>query len=187
MKYELSSAYLTKRFTYFHWGYFHIRIRLDQRALDIYALNSLRQTIYCIVTVFVIYSFIHLEDKTFMNLKKKKIELYYRWCKKKNTGRVLMLISNSLSILFFQCVYVSSGKKFKYKKLCICTGAVPKVIAEDSPYVMWIRDTESVCQFQARMKGARRILNVGNGGIATEMVYEVTGELVVRVLCEVLD
>lgn len=37
------------------------------------------------------------------------------------------------------------------------------------------------------MKGARRILIVGNGGIATEMVYEVTGELVVRVLCEVLD
>lgn len=74
-----------------------------------------------------------------------------------------------------QCVYVSSGKKFKYKKLCICTGAIPKVIAEDSPYVMWIRDTESVCQFQARMKGARRILIVGNGGIATEMVYEVTG------------
>lgn len=41
-------------------------------ALDIYALNSLRQTIYCIVTVFVIYSFIHLEDKTFMILKKKR-------------------------------------------------------------------------------------------------------------------
>ncbi|ROT70737.1 Pyridine nucleotide-disulfide oxidoreductase domain-containing protein 1 [Penaeus vannamei] len=66
-------------------------------------------------------------------------------------------------------------QKIQIKKLCICTGAIPKVIAEDSPYVMWIRDTESVCQFQARMKGARRILIVGNGGIATEMVYEVTG------------
>lgn len=72
MKYELSSAYLTKRFTCFQWGYFHIRIRLDQRALDIYALNSLRQTIYCIAIVCFIYSFIHLEDKTFMILKKKR-------------------------------------------------------------------------------------------------------------------
>lgn len=72
MKYELSSAYLTKRFTCFQWGYFHIRIRLDKMALDIYALNSLRQTIYCIAIVCFIYSFIHLEDKTFMILKKKR-------------------------------------------------------------------------------------------------------------------
>lgn len=103
-----------------------------------------------------------------MILKKEEVKTNYRKC--------IDINQQLFRFLVFQCVYVSSGKKFKYKKLCICTGAVPKVIAEDSPYVVWIRDTESVCQFQARMKGARRILIVGNGGIATEMVYEVTGE-----------
>lgn len=106
-----------------------------------------------------------------MILKKEEVKTNYRKC--------IDINQQLFRFLVFQCVYVSSGKKFKYKKLCICTGAVPKVIAEDSPYVVWIRDTESVCQFQARMKGARRILIVGNGGIATEMVYEVTGEWVV--------
>ncbi|XP_068247237.1 pyridine nucleotide-disulfide oxidoreductase domain-containing protein 1 [Palaemon carinicauda] len=74
-------------------------------------------------------------------------------------------------------IHTTSGKKFKYEKLCICSGAHPKVIpvAGSSPYVLWIRDTESVGQFQARMADAKRIVIVGNGGIATEMVYEVTG------------
>ncbi|KAG7175640.1 Pyridine nucleotide-disulfide oxidoreductase domain-containing protein 1-like [Homarus americanus] len=60
------------------------------------------------------------------------------------------------------------------KQLCVCTGASPKLI-DNSPHVVWIRDTESACQFQSRIQKAKRILIVGNGGIATEMVFEVTG------------
>ena len=56
--------------------------------------------------------------------------------------------------------------------LALCHGARPKLIEPSSPYVMGIRDTESVREFQGRLAGARRVLIVGNGGIATEMVYE---------------
>ncbi|KAK7074209.1 Pyridine nucleotide-disulfide oxidoreductase domain-containing protein 1 [Halocaridina rubra] len=72
-------------------------------------------------------------------------------------------------------IITSSGKIFAYQKLCLCTGAKPDVIAETNPHVLWIRDTESVCQFQARIADAKRITIIGNGGIATEMVYEITG------------
>ncbi|XP_063886870.1 pyridine nucleotide-disulfide oxidoreductase domain-containing protein 1-like [Scylla paramamosain] len=74
-----------------------------------------------------------------------------------------------------QLVHTSAGRCFSYQKLCVCTGATPKVLAERGPHVVWLRDTESAQQFQTRIKDARRIMIVGNGGIATEMVYEVTG------------
>lgn len=73
-----------------------------------------------------------------------------------------------------QHVYTSAGRVFSYEKLCICSGASPKLV-ENSPHVVCIRDTESAQQFQSHIKDAKRILIVGNGGIATEMVYEVTG------------
>ncbi|KAK6170256.1 hypothetical protein SNE40_018691 [Patella caerulea] len=73
----------------------------------------------------------------------------------------------------------SDGTSVGYKKVCICTGGRPKVIVEDNPFVLGIRDTESVQEFQKRLKNARRIIVIGNGGIATELVYEVEG-------CEVI-
>lgn len=73
-------------------------------------------------------------------------------------------------------VSTSQGKCFKYEKLCICTGSSPKLIGEEgNPYVLGIRDTESVEEFQNRIKDARKIVVVGNGGIATELVHEVEG------------
>ena len=36
-----------------------------------------------------------------------------------------------------------------------------------------IRDTQTVISFQERLKNARQIVIVGNGGIATELVYEI--------------
>lgn len=71
------------------------------------------------------------------------------------------------------------GTLIHYRMLCICTGGTPKVIAAENPYVIGIRDTESVQEFQKRLRKARRIFVVGNGGIATELVYEVEG-------CEVI-
>jgi len=76
-------------------------------------------------------------------------------------------------------VDLSNGQKVSYDKLCICTGGKPKVIAENNHHVIGIRDTESVQMFQNKMKSARRIVIVGNGGIATELVYELEG-------CEVI-
>ena len=67
--------------------------------------------------------------------------------------------------------------RFSYEKLCLCHGARPKLIspiikADVSKYVLCIRDTQSVATFQEQLKTSKRICIVGNGGIATEMVYE---------------
>ena len=79
-------------------------------------------------------------------------------------------------------VVTASGRQFSYNYLCLCHGARPKVIAKDNPFVLGIRDTESVRQFQNKLSNARRIVIVGNGGIATEMVYELESVDVVWVV-----
>lgn len=71
-------------------------------------------------------------------------------------------------------VYTKLGTVIKYKKLCICSGAVPKLIPSMCPYIIGIRDTESVKDFQKKVQNASRIVVVGNGGIATEVVHELT-------------
>ncbi|XP_055300196.1 pyridine nucleotide-disulfide oxidoreductase domain-containing protein 1 [Sitodiplosis mosellana] len=64
----------------------------------------------------------------------------------------------------------------KYEFLCICTGARPKIVdqinATNQKYILGIRDTESVCDFEKRIQNSRKIVIVGNGGIASELVYE---------------
>ena len=74
-------------------------------------------------------------------------------------------------------VITESKMRFSYDKLCLCHGARPKLITpyfktDASKYVIGIRDTESVATFQEKLKTSKRICIVGNGGIATEMVYE---------------
>lgn len=68
-----------------------------------------------------------------------------------------------------------SGKIINFKMLCLCTGAKPKLIAENNDFVVGIRDTESVTQFSHKLRNSRRVMIVGNGGIATEIVYEMKG------------
>ncbi|KAG7259198.1 hypothetical protein CRUP_018985 [Coryphaenoides rupestris] len=65
------------------------------------------------------------------------------------------------------------GRTVGYEKLCICSGARPKLLSQDQPYVLGVRDTESVLEIQKRLSSAKRILVVGNGGIALELVFEV--------------
>lgn len=76
-------------------------------------------------------------------------------------------------------IYTESGKEYIYDKLCICTGGRPKMIVKDNPYVLGIRDTDSAKKFQSRLAKAKRVIIVGNGGIALELVYEIEG-------CEVI-
>src|SRR5699024_635193 len=75
-------------------------------------------------------------------------------------------------------VKLEDGSVIKYSKLCICTGAKPKVIPTDdieaNKYVKCIRDTETAKDLQSILSASKRILIVGNGGIATELVYEVS-------------
>lgn len=72
-------------------------------------------------------------------------------------------------------VETESGKIITYEYLCLCTGARPKLIdqaSENQQYVLGIRDTESVVEFQKRIENSKQIVVVGNGGIASELIYE---------------
>ncbi|XP_069765947.1 pyridine nucleotide-disulfide oxidoreductase domain-containing protein 1 isoform X1 [Narcine bancroftii] len=76
-------------------------------------------------------------------------------------------------------IHTESGKEYIYEKLCICTGGRPKLIVHNNPYVLGIRDTDSAKKFQSHLARAKRVIIVGNGGIALELVYEIEG-------CEVI-
>ncbi|KAI5641939.1 pyridine nucleotide-disulfide oxidoreductase domain-containing protein [Phthorimaea operculella] len=65
------------------------------------------------------------------------------------------------------------GSVIQYQVLCICTGGVPRLISDSkkSKRILGIRDTESVQEFQKRLKDGRKMVIVGNGGIASEIVH----------------
>lgn len=69
------------------------------------------------------------------------------------------------------------GIEVKYKVICICTGGIPKLISDSnkSKRIIGIRDTESVQEFQKRLHNGRRMVIVGNGGIASEIVHATRG------------
>ena len=71
-------------------------------------------------------------------------------------------------------VVLADGRVLAYDKLCVCTGATPKLVADDNPSVVGIRDVESVVAFQRKLSSARRVCVVGNGGISLELVYEIS-------------
>lgn len=77
---------------------------------------------------------------------------------------------------------LSSGKIVHFQMLCLCTGAKPKLIAENNDLVVGIRDTESALQFSKRLKNAKKVAIVGNGGIATEIVHEIKGVEIIWVI-----
>uniref|UniRef100_A0A3P9LVV9 Pyridine nucleotide-disulfide oxidoreductase domain-containing protein 1 n=1 Tax=Oryzias latipes TaxID=8090 RepID=A0A3P9LVV9_ORYLA len=45
-------------------------------------------------------------------------------------------------------VETEDGGVFGYEKLCICSGGRPKLLIQDNPYVVGIRDTDSAQEFQ---------------------------------------
>ncbi|KAF7258699.1 hypothetical protein EG68_03509 [Paragonimus skrjabini miyazakii] len=61
----------------------------------------------------------------------------------------------------------------RYGRLCLTTGGVPRLITHNNPLVIGLRDTESLVDFQSRLRNTRRLMLVGNGGIATEIAHEV--------------
>lgn len=74
-----------------------------------------------------------------------------------------------------QTVVMEDGTRYRYEQLCVCAGARPRLIEKGNPYVLGIRDTDSARTFQQHLTRARRVLVVGNGGIALELVYEMEG------------
>jgi hypothetical protein len=76
----------------------------------------------------------------------------------------------SLINTWSQVVGTAGGGRFHYGKLCLCLGALPNTLFPHHERVIAIRDTQSVQQLVERVKSSRRILLLGNGGIATEFV-----------------
>ncbi|XP_026765216.2 pyridine nucleotide-disulfide oxidoreductase domain-containing protein 1 [Galleria mellonella] len=74
-------------------------------------------------------------------------------------------------------VTTDQGTIVQYNVICICTGGIPKLIsnANKCKRILGIRDTESVQEFQNKLKLGRRMLIVGNGGIASEIVHATRG------------
>uniref|UniRef100_A0A1B6J7I9 Pyridine nucleotide-disulfide oxidoreductase domain-containing protein 1 n=1 Tax=Homalodisca liturata TaxID=320908 RepID=A0A1B6J7I9_9HEMI len=79
-------------------------------------------------------------------------------------------------------VLLKTGSVLKYKKICICSGAYPKLIPSENQNIIGIRDTDSVKDFQNRVQNSSRIVVVGNGGIATEVIHELKGVELVWVI-----
>lgn len=89
---------------------------------------------------------------------------------------------NNVQILTDRLISINSSEKFiltennkqiKFNYLCLCTGARPKLIEMENPFIIGIRDTESVLDFQQKIKNGKKLVIIGNGGIASEIVFEV--------------
>ena len=63
---------------------------------------------------------------------------------------------------------LSETQVLPYDKLCICTGATPRRLL-NSPHVVVLRDTDSVEDLKKKLKTAKKVMVVGNGGIALEL------------------
>ena len=62
-------------------------------------------------------------------------------------------------------------EELPYDRLCVASGARPRQLAcAASHAVLQLRDTDDVRALAARLNTARRVLLVGNGGIALELV-----------------
>jgi NADH dehydrogenase FAD-containing subunit len=72
-------------------------------------------------------------------------------------------------------VGTAGGGRFHYGKLCLCLGAVPNTLFPRHERVIAIRDTQSIQQLVERVKSSRRILLLGNGGIAAGVVHAPEG------------
>ena len=77
-------------------------------------------------------------------------------------------------LIYFNRHYFTNslGQKFGYKKLCLCTGSTPKLVDFDSSFVIGLRDTDSAAYLKQKLAKSKKICVVGNGGIATELIYE---------------
>lgn len=61
----------------------------------------------------------------------------------------------------------------QFEMVCLCVGAVPRLFALH-PLVLGIRDLHSVQMLKGKLRSGSKVAIVGNGGIALELVHELT-------------
>ncbi|KAH8262650.1 hypothetical protein KR026_005363 [Drosophila bipectinata] len=71
-------------------------------------------------------------------------------------------------------IRTKGGLVIHYQYLCLCTGGSPKLfnLRHEKSRIIGIRDTDSVLELQRRLVEAKDVLILGNGGIASELAYE---------------
>ena len=80
-----------------------------------------------------------------------------------------------------QTIHGTDGSTVVYDRLCVCTGARPKVVVR-YPLVIPVRDVASVDTLRAKLASSRRVVTIGNGGVALELVHAISGLEVVWVV-----
>lgn len=74
-----------------------------------------------------------------------------------------------------KCIFTLNDKKIHYDYLCLCTGGTPRLIEDNNALILGIRDTDSVLELQNRLKATKKVVLIGNGGIASELAHELQG------------
>ncbi|KAI1720176.1 pyridine nucleotide-disulfide oxidoreductase domain-containing protein [Ditylenchus destructor] len=98
-----------------------------------------------------------------------------------DSGRITIIQEDVIGWNADKKTVSTKRSEIHYDKLCITTGASPKrsVIHEN---VLRIRDVENVQTLQDRLLDAKRVILVGNGGIATELAFELKNLEVIWVI-----
>ncbi|KAJ3655268.1 hypothetical protein Zmor_014404 [Zophobas morio] len=114
---------------------------------------------------------LHAITRTLQDFDIKETESSYLSAKYLN---VTVLHETLLEIDDVNHIVSTSSNKIKYKFLCLCLGAQPKLIPQAAafPQILGIRDTDSVETFVEKLQNSKKIVVVGNGGIASELVFK---------------
>lgn len=70
-------------------------------------------------------------------------------------------------------IVLESGAQLRYGRLCVCSGARPALVHTGCSRVLGVRDAMSIKRLGKRLVSARRVVVVGNGGIALELVHAI--------------
>lgn len=142
-------------------------LKPDQKIILI-SESSLIKSVTNLLAITQTLTQFDIEEKQFDQLSKKydNIEVIHDSLREINVSENTIVTNNSITV--------------SYKFLCLCTGAKPKVIpqGESNPYVLGIRDTDSIDKFITKLQTARKIAIIGNGGIASELIYKISNVLV---------
>jgi hypothetical protein len=77
---------------------------------------------------------------------------------------------------------LDDGRSVIYDKMCLCTGASPNLLVSNIARVVGLRDVETVEALGRKLGMARRVVVVGNGGIALELVHALAGMNIVWIV-----
>lgn len=88
--------------------------------------------------------------------------------------RIKVLHTEVVSIDYTKkCITTSDGEEITYDKVCVCTGARPKTLPPIHDRILTIRDTQTARELDETLANSRRVIVVGNGGIANEIVFRI--------------